>query len=399
MGSFLGQNPIFSWLALMALFLEVRQRTQTGLLIIRELKLESWPVDITVMPSLIELKTGEDCKALKLPQEVKLVPSSCRGLQYVPGDGLHMRFLVQASLNTEMLPTVGDSLKSKKRFTFYCQTCGESIISDQTFLRVLSLPSENWSDLVDEWCCHPNPFNESVFHPQKNDCFLGHNYFLINPGNESPESGFQICHSESQDPSSKNSGSASNSEANSRVICKRCRTLLGEVMPSGVTKYYFTELLVQPSEDCFNTIPRSLFIQSAVARCLVELSSSRSTFRFSIEGTDGAVYILIWLLNSDTLLVESLGNIASSEDFTLLEHAMPSDSRPSKIQKAIKLLYHPCIKSRNKDLYDTWRNDTGVHPLRFPSKTCLDLLLILSQSTASLPPSLQWMNSFQRYFL
>lgn len=38
---------------------------------------------------------------------------------------------------------------------------------------------------------------------------------------------------------------------------------------------------------------RSLFIQSVVAQCLVELSTSRSTFRFSIQGLDGTVYILV----------------------------------------------------------------------------------------------------------
>lgn len=37
----------------------------------------------------------------------------------------------------------------------------------------------------------------------------------------------------------------------------------------------------------------------------------------------------------------------------------------------------------------------GVHSLKFPSETCLELLLILGLSTTSLPPSLQCMNSFQ----
>lgn len=37
----------------------------------------------------------------------------------------------------------------------------------------------------------------------------------------------------------------------------------------------------------------------------------------------------------------------------------------------------------------------GVHPLKFPSETCLELLLILGLSTTSLPPSLRCMNSFQ----
>lgn len=38
---------------------------------------------------------------------------------------------------------------------------------------------------------------------------------------------------------------------------------------------------------------RSQFVQSIIAQCLVELSSARSTFRFTIQGQDGKVYILV----------------------------------------------------------------------------------------------------------
>ncbi|XP_066465940.1 E3 ubiquitin-protein ligase E3D isoform X2 [Tiliqua scincoides] len=351
------------------------------------------------MPSLIEIKNGQDCKKISLPPEVSLVPSSCRGLQYVPGDGLHLRLLVQASSHAKLVSAVSDSLKSKRSCTFYCQSCGETVINNRAFLRVLSLPSENWSDLVDEWCCHPNPFNQNMLHPQNEDCFLGHGYFLLSSGNTLTEPESEILPSKSQDAPSESSGSVLNSKTNSRVICKRCKTLLGEVLSSGVTKFYFTELFVQPSEDTFNMIPRSLFIQSVVAQCLVELSTTRSTFRFSIQGLDGTVYILVWLLNSDTLLVESLGSVSCSNSSNLFGCGMSTNMRSSEIKNAIKVLFLPCLKSRNKDLVDAWENDIGVHPLTFPSKTCLELLLILSQSNASLPPSLRWMNSFQVAFL
>ncbi|XP_061479210.1 E3 ubiquitin-protein ligase E3D isoform X2 [Rhineura floridana] len=382
-----------------ALYLEIRQRTQSGLLIIRKLKPESWPVDITVRPSSIELKNVKECTTINFPPEVRIVPSSCRGLQYVLGDGLHMRLLVQAGLNTKLIPAVGDVLKPKKSCTFYCQSCGESVLKDRTFLRVLSLPGEDWSDLVEEWCCHPNPFNDSMFHPQNGDCFLGHNYFLVNSGSESPGPESKIPHSESQDATSRGSSSVTNSTADSRVLCRRCKALLGEGVPSGATKYYFTELFVQPSKVRFGVIPRSPFIQSIVAQCLEELSSAKNTFRFTIKGTDGTIYILMWLLNSDSLLVESLGNLASSNNFTVLEHDTSSNLRLLEIRKAVKVLYHPCVKSRNKDLADAWKSDMGVHSLTFPLKTCLELLLILSRSNISLPPSLRWMNSFQVAFL
>ncbi|KAL8186203.1 UNVERIFIED_CONTAM: hypothetical protein K2H54_066072 [Gekko kuhli] len=88
---------------------------------------------------------------------------------------------------------------------------------------------------------------------------------------------------------------------------------------------------------------------SVVAQCLLELSSTRSTFRFSIQGTEGTIYILMWLLNSDTLLAESSGNSASNNGFTFFEHGVMSNSEPSEIRNAIKVLYHPCLKRRNKE--------------------------------------------------
>ncbi|KFV19169.1 E3 ubiquitin-protein ligase E3D, partial [Tauraco erythrolophus] len=280
--------------------------------------------------------------------------------------------LIRHLLSIDFVFTLRESLKPQKSYVFYCQSCGDIIVKDRKFLRVLPLPSEDWSALVEEWCCHPNPFARSVLHPQHDDCFLGDTFLLLNSGNESHKS-----------------------KENTKVICKRCKTMLGETVSSDTIKYYVTEVIIWPSERSFSTTPRSLFIQSMVAQCLVELSSAKSTFRFTIKGDDGKIYILIWLLNSDTLLVESLGSSSSLSVFTLFEDIFMPGSGPVGTWNAVKVLYQPCIKSRNKDIADAWENDIGVHPLKFPSQTCLELLLILGLSTASLPPSLQCMNSFQ----
>ncbi|NWX21209.1 UBE3D ligase, partial [Aegotheles bennettii] len=268
--------------------------------------------------------------------------------------------------------TLRESLKTQKNYIFYCQSCGDIIVKDRKFLRVLPLPSENWSALVEEWCCHPNPFARSTLHPQHDDCFLGDTFFLLNTGNESYKT-----------------------KENTRVICKRCKRMLGETVSSDTIKYYVTEVIFRPSEESFSTTPRSQFVQSMVAQCLVELSSTKSTFRFTIEGDDGKTYILIWLLNSDTLLVESLGSSSSHSVLTLFGDIFMPNCGPVGTWNAVKVLYQPCVKSRNKDLADAWENDIGVHSLKFPSETCLELLLILGLSTTSLPPSLRCMNSFQ----
>ncbi|KFP02053.1 E3 ubiquitin-protein ligase E3D, partial [Calypte anna] len=300
-------------------------------------------------------------------------PPPCRALSPLPGDGLPLRLrLCCPPPSADLASTLRESLKPQKNYVFYCQSCGDIIVKDRKFLRVLPLPSENWSALVEEWCCHPNPFARSTLHPQHNDCFLGDTFFLLNTQNGSHKS-----------------------KENTRVTCKRCKRTLGETISSDTIKYYVTEVIIQPSEGSFSTSPRSQFLQSRVAQCLVELSSAKSTFRFTIEGDDGKIYILIWLLNSDTLLVESLGSSSSHSVFTLFGDIFMDSSGPVGTWNAVKVLYQPCIKSRNKDLADAWENDTGVHPLNFPSETCLELLLILGLSTSSLPPSLRCMNSFQ----
>ncbi|NXA35577.1 UBE3D ligase, partial [Eudromia elegans] len=371
-----------------ALLLEIRRRTQSALLVIGEANLRNLPVDILITPTSLEVRYGEACATVMLPAGIRAAPSSCCGLCYLPGEGLHLRLQVHVGsgtspfLSVELVSTLSESLKPQKSCTFYCQSCGDVIRKEGKFLRVLPLPSENWSALVEEWCCHPNPFAKSVLQPQKEDCFLGDTFFLLNSGNES--------HRHLNDFSA-----LQKAKENTRVICRRCKTVLGETVSAETTKYYVTEVMIQPSEESFSTVPRSQFVQSTIAQCLVEISSAKSTFRFNIKGDDGKVYILIWLLNSDTFLVESLGSSACCSVFALFGDTLKPDYGPVGAWNAVKVLYQPCIKNKNKDLADAWEDDIGVHPLTFPSETCLELLLILGLSTSSLPPSLRCINSFQ----
>lgn len=173
--------------------------------------------------------------------------------------------------------------------------------------------------------------------------------------------------------------------------------MLGETVSSETTKFYMTEIIIQPSARKFPIIPRSQFVQSVIAQCLMELSSARSTFRFTIQGHDGKVYILLWLLNSDSLVIDSLGSSTNIKKFALLEDVLKANS--SSARNAVKVLYQPCIKSRNERLASSWESDISVHALTLPSATCLELLLVLLRSSATLPASLRHVNSFQVAFL
>ncbi|XP_019298289.1 E3 ubiquitin-protein ligase E3D isoform X1 [Panthera pardus] len=376
-------------------FLEVRTQLRSALLILGEPKEGGTPMDISITPSSLQVKTPADCTELRLPAEVRLVPSSCRGLQYVAGDGLHLRLQVWAESNAKLISMFNQNSQARECCTFYCQSCGEVIIRDRKLLRVLPLPSENWGALVGEWCCHPDPFANKPLHPQENDCFIGDSFFLVNLRSDLWQPRPELAPVETHCLSSENHFKLK-PKANTKVICKRCKVMLGETMSSETTKFYKTEIIIQPSERNFPIIPRSQFVQSVIAQCLVELSTARSTFRFTIQGHDGKVYILLWLLNSDSLVIESLGSSRGITKFPLLEDILKADS--SSAWNAVKVLYQPCVKSRNEKLSSAWESDISIHTLTLPSATCLELLLILSRNNATLPPSLRYMNSFQTSF-
>ncbi|XP_035880298.1 E3 ubiquitin-protein ligase E3D isoform X4 [Phyllostomus discolor] len=376
----------------MHVFLEVRRQLESALLILGEPKEGGMPMDISVTPSSLQMKTPEGCTEVRLPAEVRLVPSSSRGLRYVAGDGLHLRLQAQAEFSSKLISMFNQSSHTRGCCTFYCQSCGEVIIRDRKLLRVLPLPTENWGALVGEWCCHPDPFANKPLDPQENDCFIGDSFFLVNLRNDLWQPRPQLAPEETHCLSSENHFKLK-PKANTKVICKRCKVMVGETMSSETIKFYMTEMIIQPSERNFPIIPRSQFVQSIIAQCLMELSSARSTFRFIIQGHDGKTYILLWLLNSDSLVIESLGNSKSVKKFPLLEDV--SKANFSSAWNAVKVLYQPCIKNRNETLTSSWESDISVHSLTLPSATCLELLLILSRNTAMLPPSLRSMNSFQ----
>lgn len=368
---------------------------QSAVLILGGFEGKGFPVDVSMSPSSLQIQTPETCETLSLPPEVKLVPSTCRYVQHVAGEGLHIRLKVHADCGTDIPPTLKDILKVQKNITFQCQSCGEIIIREQQFLRVLPLPSENWSSLVEEWCCHPDPFANRNCLPKVNDCFLGDTFLLVNRANLSNPP--RETNEKSSAPHSVDAN-VSNSTENTKVICKRCKTMLGETVSSDVVKYYITEILIRPSCEDFKLISRTQFVESVIVQLLMELSASKSTYRFCVQGQDGKLFLLIWLLNVDTLLVES--GTRSGTVTSLFSGNFPGPAtRSLEVRKAVRVLFCSCTEGNKNELADKWMNQTGAHTLTFPSTTCLELLLLLSLNNTSLPHSLRFMNDWQVAYL
>ena len=59
-----------------------------------------------------------------------------------------------------------------------------SVCFNRTFSRMLELPSENWREYVDFWCCHGNQAITKLkdgLNPRKHDCFIGDWYIVLHP--------------------------------------------------------------------------------------------------------------------------------------------------------------------------------------------------------------------------
>ncbi|OCT78319.1 hypothetical protein XELAEV_18029427mg [Xenopus laevis] len=374
--------------------LEIRKNMQTASLIVGGLG--SLIVDVSLSPSFLQIQTSEQRERFCIPADVKLLPSSCRLMHQIAGEGLYMQLKVETANNTDMPLLLKEILKIQNNYTFYCQSCGEVIIKEQQFFRVLPLPGENWSSLIEEWCCHPDPFANRSCLPKVNDCFLGDTFLLLNTANISDPI---VENNEKSSVPRLADANALKSKENTKVICKRCKAMLGEKVSSDAIKYYITEIMIHPSSQGYCMISRMQFLESILVRLLMEHSNCRSTFRFCIQESDGKHFLLLWLLNTDTLLVESPRKPGTQNNCFFSDNNVMASSRALEARNAMRVLFLPCSENRNKQLADKWMNDTGAHPLTFPLNTCLELILLLSLNNTSLPNSLRFMNNWQVSYL
>ncbi|XP_026770250.2 E3 ubiquitin-protein ligase E3D isoform X2 [Pangasianodon hypophthalmus] len=381
-------------------FLELRERLQSGLLIIRtDVVKDTSEVQVSSGDSALEIHIPDGIYEVKLPPEVSLVEGSCQKSPELNVDGLHVRVRLKVGQCSEAQDSAIQHLRAQRSYCFLCQSCGAMLLKDRVFRRVLPLPNGNWNTLVDDWCCHPDPFANKKLLPQQEDCLLGDTYFLL-----TRDSSYDQILTNGVDSSDVHTGSNLHSGkplGHRNVVCKNCSAVLGEAVTTEVLKLYITEVVVRQSEDGEFTMPqnRQHFLERALGSRLVELSSAQSIFRFSIQTPDGKAVIMLWLLNMDTLTASFSEKAISSDILVSASDRHPNKHQSRQAVRAIKVLYLPCSHGQQDEAVDAWEKDISVHPLILPRSTCEEVLQLLSSSTKTLPSSLCSMNCYQVAYL
>lgn len=382
------------------LFVELRQKLSSGLIIIRSDVAAGKDVTISGGDSTLNVHVPDGIIEVKLPTHVRLLERSGQSSD-LKDDGLHIRLRLKVGPCSDIADDVMQNLKAQKKCCVLCQSCGSPLTNERVFKRVLPLPNGNWNTLVDDWCCHPDPFANKKLLPKEDDCLVGDTFYLLTRDISCEQSITQTAESTGlTSTSNQHSDKQVHSHRNAVLMCRKCSVVLGEAVTTETLKLYISDVVVKQVEDeTFTFIQdRQTFLERMLASKLVELSSAQSTFRFSIQTPGSKAVIMLWLLNTDTLLafserVMSSDDLISSGDAHSIQH--PSHQAVS----VIKVLYLPCAGCQHPEAVDAWEKDISVHPLILPQSTCEEVLDLLKSSTSTLPSSLRCMNCYQVAYL
>ncbi|KAM6967616.1 E3 ubiquitin-protein ligase E3D, partial [Aplochiton taeniatus] len=301
------------------LFLELRKKLHSGLLILGSDVAGCPPeVNVTGGEASLQVRTPEGLLYLQLPAEVSLEEGSC--VQTAVGElrgEQHFRLRLNVDQRTEedvSRRAVMERLQPGESYCFHCQACGTRLLEDRVFKRVLPLPNGNWNALVDDWCCHPDPFaNNAKLLPRAEDCLLGDTYLLV-----ARESGCEDTMTQELrlDDETQSQESKKPCRRRTLISCQSCSSGLGEAVTPGTLKLYITEVLVEAGvgdsrgEALLN---RADFLERTMAGRLLELSNAQSTFRFSIQTPDEKAVLLLWVLNSDSIVASLPGDVVRGQ--------------------------------------------------------------------------------------
>ncbi|XP_044064560.1 E3 ubiquitin-protein ligase E3D [Siniperca chuatsi] len=383
-------------------FIELRKRLQSGLLIVGKDVARS-PADVVVTggDSSLHIRTPRGQLSLTLPEGVTFEQGSC-----IPthagescGEELHFRLRITVAQRTdeEASDSVMERLRANETYCFLCQGCMTRLLEDRVFKRVLPLPNGNWNAIVDDWCCHPDPFAKKLL-PRAGDCLLGDTFLLLardgNCAQTLTEEVSPVGSDDSQDPKKP-------CRRLTLVSCKSCSSELGEAVAPENLKLYITQVVVEPAVGDRKpeaSLNRSLFLERAIAARLLGLSNSLSTFHFSVQTPDEKAFLLLWLLNSDSI-VASVPERCVGGERSISSPALHSPS--TRAARALKLLYTACSDTgiQQRDIVTSWEVNAIGHPVVLPLKVCEELLQVIDDSNSALPVSTRCMRSYKVAYL
>lgn len=279
-----------------------------------------------------------------------------------------------------------------------CRMCGSAVLlPEMQFKRVLELPSENWLELAQDWCCHGNSHLTSVagvLEPGEKDCFVGEYYIKLHSSSIKPGS-LQILPGDEYCP----------------LKCCRCNSILGSIVmedislnaldvncSDGFSIHLYKHTISLRSSSLY----RSYCLETFISSCLISKSQGAVNFRFLIQessqnGSRQHAHACLWLFNADTAVitnVESFKGVVKTGIYSIWNKA--------KYLRVLKILYKikPFFNDRHwDDEVDTWRENSSVQLLTFTKETCLRLILLLAKSTNTIAPSLRDMNGFKVGYL
>ncbi|XP_038059112.1 E3 ubiquitin-protein ligase E3D-like isoform X2 [Patiria miniata] len=403
-------------------------------------------VQVEIHPETLHFVTSsDDCRSVFSLAPIRILPKTCNGLNWVEDEGLHMR-LQLAGTREAGNQLEQDEAREKEELDFLrstacvvvCGVCSGKVATNPCiFDRVLPLPSENWREMSETWCCHGNEgtrtFANRSLRPQERDCLVGNLYFLLHPS--------MLCKDAvlltSQKGKQRSCGVAAEKSETLHLLCRRCRSSLGEAVADvniregeewqavHSLKLFKHSIRMQPqgedpaTKNVFNSYNTEFYL----AKHLASLSQMNTTFKFILEEESSRQpYLLLWLLSSDTLLLTSDASPVGYSDarFHGYQHQRACDVSnaaqcscgecgcigDSEIKRQavdahriVKVLYQTSWDEEGKRLHAQWSKDLSIMCIPLPKATCLELMLLLATSHQHTPASMRNMNGFKVGYL
>uniref|UniRef100_A0A3Q0QU12 E3 ubiquitin-protein ligase E3D n=1 Tax=Amphilophus citrinellus TaxID=61819 RepID=A0A3Q0QU12_AMPCI len=283
------------------------------------------PADVAVTSgdSSLHVRTPRGELCLTLPAGVTYEQGSC-----IPtpageccGEELHFRLRISVERSTD---------EGNAQDDLPLSSCAP-LCQDEVFKRVLPLPNGNWNAIVDDWCCHPDPFANKKLLPRAEDCLLGDSFVLL-----------------ARDGS-----------------CEQ--TLTEEASPVGT----------EDSQDS-KLAPICFTVSRTVAARLLELANSLNTFHFSVQTPDGKAFLLV----RTTQVLCYLRNGKRLEYLKGYKSLIDCDYRVGFFQISYNVV-------------TSWEVNATGHPVELPLKVCEELLQVMDDSNSTLPASMHCMRSYE----